>query len=192
MVSIAISNFLILLRLWALWDRDRHLMAWTGLAYFLTQIGNAVALGLTVDSLFQLSAYSPMVHACVLTAKGGLHDAGLWIPGLFFEVAVFISLFLYTIQRAKNFKTVMKTMWHEGMPYIVVLFCIRLLNLISAIISPVRFICSSLIFTTVPRHGTNESWSVAGIAVILRRISNMVCGYNDYQSFHSPLATCSA
>ncbi|KAG1782189.1 hypothetical protein EV702DRAFT_512201 [Suillus placidus] len=69
MVSIGTSNFLILLRLWVLWDRKTRLVLVTLPLFLVTQITAIVCTAYVVSSMMPLVVFEPYLHSCILTQK---------------------------------------------------------------------------------------------------------------------------
>ncbi|KAF9233262.1 hypothetical protein BU15DRAFT_80281 [Melanogaster broomeanus] len=183
MSSIAISNFLVLLRLWVLWDRSPRLMLWTLALFILTQ---TLALGFTaylIYSVIPTLTFEPTLHICMPTTKPQL--VMLWGPGvrdyiffmlddeipmplqIAFEVMIFVTTFWNAFDRPRTHDVQMaKIMHRDGSVYFFGLFALRLLNMILSVVAPFSLMFLGLLFI----------WSVSNITLAhlilnLRRVS---------------------
>ncbi|KAJ7136600.1 hypothetical protein C8R44DRAFT_976143 [Mycena epipterygia] len=134
-LSIAISNFLVLLRIWTTLPRGHHLITWS-LAFFVaTQLTN---LGVTTW---------PFVGLCTFTTKPNV--VGLWVVGIVFEVVVFVTVWWNALDRPRavgpdSDPAVTRILFRDGIVYFVILFGLRIANAVLAIVAPL-----SLIFVIV-------------------------------------------
>lgn len=144
-LSIAISNFLVLLRIWTLLPRGHRLIAWSLIFFAAIQ---AVSLGLTtvvVAKMAALMAFEPHTGLCVLSTlprNTGFWVAGIWAIGLFFEIVVFAAVCWHVLARprpraAAGDAVVRRLLFRDGVIYFLVLFALRVTNTVLAITSPI-------------------------------------------------------
>jgi len=146
-LTIGISNFLVLLRLWMLWDRNSRLMYWTGIAFLTAQIAAFIVAGFVVRSLLPFVVFEPTFHACLIEEKPRVNVGGLWVPGLAFEVMVFVVVWWNALDRPRSCDSgITKAMYRDGFLYFSVLFVLRLINLVLAIIAPVSLLFLGVLF----------------------------------------------
>ncbi|KAH7886756.1 hypothetical protein F5I97DRAFT_1953475 [Phlebopus sp. FC_14] len=165
MVSIATSNFLVLLRLWVLWDRKPRLVLWTLVLFIVTQMA---ALGLTgyfVSSMLPILVFDPTLYICNFTEKPKL--ILLWSPGIVFELMIFATTCWNALDRPMPQDVQMaKILYRDGSVYFFGLFALRLVNLVLSITAPLPLIFLGLFFI----------WSISNITLArlilnLRRVS---------------------
>ncbi|KAG1865044.1 hypothetical protein DFJ58DRAFT_724593 [Suillus subalutaceus] len=145
MVSIATSNFLILLRLWVLWDRKTRLVLVTLPLFLVTQITAIVCTTYVVSSMMPLVVFEPYLHSCILTQK--VNFVILWTPGIVFEIMIFITTWWNALdQPLPQHAKMAKVMYRDGSIYFFVLFGLRLLNLIVSIVSPLSLMFLGVFF----------------------------------------------
>ncbi|KIM78133.1 hypothetical protein PILCRDRAFT_824849 [Piloderma croceum F 1598] len=143
MISIAVSNFLVLLRIWVLWDRNRQLIYCTGAAFLAAQISAFTVYSIVVSRMAPFMIYDLDLFACVLTEKpGNASIASLWIPGLAFEVLVSAVVWWNTLERPRleSNAALTKVLFREGMIYFLVLTSLRVLNLVLGFVAPISLI----------------------------------------------------
>jgi len=145
----AISNFFILLRFWVLWGRNTRLMYWTGAAYAVTQIASFTNASVIVAKMQSFIVYDSKFYTCALTTKGGFNVASLWLPGLAFEWLILgVALWNAINLPTKNSSRISKVLYDQGkeMIFFLVLFALRVLNLILGIVAPVSLIFLGMLF----------------------------------------------
>ncbi|KAF9220608.1 hypothetical protein BS17DRAFT_786812 [Gyrodon lividus] len=166
MSSIATSNFLVLLRLWVLWDRSPRLMLWTLALFIITQMFSLGFTGYIIYQMIPTLMFEPMLHVCTLTSKPAF--VMLWSPGIAFELMVFITTFWNAFDRPRQQDTQMaKVLYRDGSVYFFGLFALRLVNMVLSIVAPLSLMFLGLFFI----------WSISNITLArlilnLRRVSN--------------------
>ncbi|OAX39839.1 hypothetical protein K503DRAFT_865114 [Rhizopogon vinicolor AM-OR11-026] len=166
MLSIGTSNFLVLLRLWVLWDRRTRLVLSTLILFVLTQLTSIVCTAYVVASMIPSMVFDPDLHACMLTGK--VDFAILWSPGVVFELMVFIMTCWNALdQPLPQHAKMARVMYRDGSTYFFVLFGLRVVNLVLSIIAP-----RSLVFL-----GVFFIWSACNVTLTrlimnLRRITD--------------------
>ncbi|KAJ7870522.1 hypothetical protein B0H13DRAFT_2350358 [Mycena leptocephala] len=176
-LSIAISNFLVLLRIWTTLPRGHRLIAWS-LAFFtfmqlasfavttwvvsnMIRVYSISRLSSLFSSTFFLSAvlvFEPTVGVCTFTTKPSVF--GLWVIGLTFEVVVFVTVIWNALDRPRALTTasneqMRQLLFRDGVVYFLILFVLRVANTIIAVVAPISqvfvivfFIWSTTTLTT--------------------------------------------
>jgi len=165
-VMFAIENFLILLRVWILNDRKRNVVKWTGLFYIVMQIvsvGYAIAVMVTATEHFHfvLASDDPdhktNTRLCSIDHRSIL--PGTYIPSITFEAVMILLILWGTHIRSRNMenKSLMSYLLNDGFIYILLLFFVRITNMLITTTAPAALIFSSICFgcatsaTTVSR-----------------------------------------
>ncbi|KAF5368719.1 hypothetical protein D9757_010427 [Collybiopsis confluens] len=118
-LTTGMGNFLVMLHVWNLWERNRILIVASLILFTLTQIANIIC---GVISVINITFY-------------------LWAPGLLFELAMFAAVYLNAGARPRTLQTEFSKVLHrDGMVYFAVLLTLRLTNLVLAIVSPLRLV----------------------------------------------------
>ncbi|KAG9312686.1 hypothetical protein JVU11DRAFT_7103 [Chiua virens] len=165
MLSIAISNFLVLLRLWVLWGRCPRLIIGTLVFFIATQCVSLSLLGYVIHKLLPTLEFNPRRHICAPVTRAPF--VLLWSPGMAFELMIFFTMLWNALDRPRSRKTgVAKILYRDGSLFFLVLFVSRLLNMLVSIIAP-----ASLLFV-----GVFFIWSISNITLSrlvlkLRRLS---------------------
>ncbi|KAJ7629886.1 hypothetical protein B0H17DRAFT_1109392 [Mycena rosella] len=134
--TVAISNFLILLRLWVIWDRNRKLVIYTSLCYLVAQIMGLVAAALLVWRMNISLYWNDLAGMC------GFKEpqppvAILWAPGTAFEVVLFgITWWNALTQPRSSNAPLAAAIYHDGFLYFLLLLCLRLTNTVLAAAAP--------------------------------------------------------
>ncbi|KAJ7217744.1 hypothetical protein GGX14DRAFT_438127, partial [Mycena pura] len=152
--TVASSNFLILLRLWVIWDRNRKLMSWTLCCFIVAQTVGLVAACILVwlmkrrllsnRSLFiadtHLTAYliwSPEFKMCVFQRR--VHVEILWAPGTVFEIILCGITWWNALNKARSSNVALTAaIYRDGLLYFLLLLCLRITNTALAAAAPVR------------------------------------------------------
>ncbi|KAJ6464360.1 hypothetical protein C8R45DRAFT_1023812 [Mycena sanguinolenta] len=145
LVSIAISNFLVLLRIWTTLPRG-HLLVVRSLWFFIVMqlVGLAVTTWV-ITNMIPVLYFDASVGFCSFSSKPKV--AGLWIPGLIFEVVVFVTVCWNALDRPRALGTdseahITRMLFRDGITYFIV--SLRIANTVLAFVAPV-----SLIFVVV-------------------------------------------
>ncbi|KAJ6479708.1 hypothetical protein C8R45DRAFT_1101155 [Mycena sanguinolenta] len=129
--SIVISNFLVLLRIWTTLPPGHHLIVWSLWFFIAMQL---VGLGTTtwvITNIIPVFYFDPVVGFCSFSSKPRV--AGLWIPGLIFEVTVFVTVCWNALDRPRALGTdsndhITPMIFRDGVAYFVILFVLRIIN----------------------------------------------------------------
>jgi len=164
-VTIAIGNFMVLLHIWNLWDRNRRFMLFTMLLFFCTQVTTIVCIAVALTEVIPNTSFSPLLKLCVLDQRSRI--GMLWAPGVVFELVAFISLCWNAMERPRDKKTEFtKVLYRDGSIYFLLLFTLRLANLLLAFLAPL-----SLIFLGVFFIWSTTTLTVTRLILRLRRLS---------------------
>ncbi|KAG1745035.1 uncharacterized protein EDB91DRAFT_1122210, partial [Suillus paluster] len=135
MVSIGTSNFLILLRLWVLWERRTRLVVSTLILFLLTQTTSIICTSYIVCSMLPYMIFEPQLHVCMLIKE--VDFVILWAPGIAFELMIFIMTWWNALDRPlPRHAKMARVMYRDGSIYFFVLFALRLLNLVLSLVAP--------------------------------------------------------
>ncbi|KAJ7882533.1 hypothetical protein B0H14DRAFT_3433335 [Mycena olivaceomarginata] len=146
-ISIAISNFLVLLRIWTTLPRGHRLITWSPVFFTAMQLGSFAVTTWVISNMIPVLFFDPVVGFCSFSAKPNV--AGLWIPGLIFEVVVFVTICWNALDRPRALGTdsethITRLLFRDGVIYFIILFVLRVANTVLALVAHV-----SLIFVAV-------------------------------------------
>ncbi|KAJ6499000.1 hypothetical protein C8R45DRAFT_100312 [Mycena sanguinolenta] len=134
--TIATSNFLILLRLWVLWDRDPNLMFWTLLLFVLSQLGGLATVSVVVSEFKRKLIFNPTFDMCGFVGTPP-PVAILWAPGTVFEVILCAITWFNVLKRPRTSNASLATaIYRDGFLYFLLLLCLRIINTILAVRAP--------------------------------------------------------
>jgi len=163
MTTIAISNFLVLLRLWVIWDRNTMLMRWTTFCFVVTQLANAACALAALFHIIPNSVFNTELHMCILLARS--NAVLLWAPGVFFEMVIFTTACWNALERPRD-SHIANALYRDGFYYFIILFTLRIANLVIAAAAPL-----SLLFLGVYFIWCSTTVTLTRLIIALRRVS---------------------
>lgn len=144
-ISVGISNFLVLLHLWNLWERTPRFICWTLAFFVLTVIANIALTTVAVLTTSHQLYFNHALRTCVMMDRARV--LMLWAPCMAFEVTVLSAMVYNALSRPRCPHTaVAKVLYHDGITYFIILFSLRLTNLLLASIAPVSLILLGVFF----------------------------------------------
>ncbi|KAK0478824.1 hypothetical protein IW261DRAFT_1481063 [Armillaria novae-zelandiae] len=133
-ISVAISNFLVLLHLWNLWERTPLFICCTLALFTLTTIANIVCTTIVVLATSHNVYFDHDLRTCAMRARDRMPL--LWAPCMAFEVVAFSAMVYNALSRPRSLHTdVGKILYRDGIAYFLV--TLRLMNLLLASVAPV-------------------------------------------------------
>ncbi|KAJ7085857.1 hypothetical protein C8R43DRAFT_1142481 [Mycena crocata] len=164
--TVAISNFLILLRLWVIWDRDRKLMIYTLMCFIIAQIAGLVAASLLVWQMNPLLYWNRTLGMC------GFHDhvppvAILWVPGTTFEIILCGVTWWNALNQPRSSNAPLAAaIYRDGFLYFLLLLGLRIANTALAFAAP-----SGLIFVAMFPVWCATTTTTCRLIIKLRQVS---------------------
>jgi len=136
--TVATSNFLILLRLWVIWDRDRRLMMYTLLCYFVAQTMGLAAASLLVWRMQPSLYWNLEFSMCTFWHR--VPVAIVWAPGTAFEIVMCGITWwnALNLPRTSN-APLAAAIYRDGLLYFLLLLCLRITNTALAFAAPPGF-----------------------------------------------------
>ncbi|KIY67388.1 hypothetical protein CYLTODRAFT_294124 [Cylindrobasidium torrendii FP15055 ss-10] len=161
-ITIFIGNLLVLRHLWNLWHH-KTLIVWGSLALLAaTFITSLVCTGVTISNMNAALYFDKSLGLCAVSRRGQIPL--LWGPGLAFEIAALVMLVYNALERPRGKHTAVTwILYRDGFAYFLILFGLRLCNLLLAIFAPVSLIFLAVFFiwcattVTVSRFTLNQS-----------------------------------
>ncbi|KAJ7083731.1 hypothetical protein B0H15DRAFT_850504 [Mycena belliarum] len=140
-VTFAINNWLVLLRLWVLWDRNRTVIICTLLLFISTQATTLVLAWLRVAEMLPTLLFNRPLQLCSLSAPS---DIGyMWLPGLSFEFVMLVALGYEVLSRPRTLAGLQR----DGYGYFLCLFALSLANTIIFLVARLSLAFSAFFFT---------------------------------------------
>ncbi|KAI9462110.1 hypothetical protein HD554DRAFT_2128495, partial [Boletus coccyginus] len=134
-LSMVTSNFLILLRLWVLWDRSPRLMLGTLTFFVVTQLVALSLTGYVINDMLPTLIFDPVLRICMPMAKPKL--VMMWSPGIVFEFMIFLVTVWNALDRPRSLKVRMtKILYRDRSLYFFGLFSLRLVNILLCVAEP--------------------------------------------------------
>ncbi|KAJ7142891.1 hypothetical protein C8R44DRAFT_692496, partial [Mycena epipterygia] len=141
-LSIVISNFLVLLRIWTTLPRGHRLIRWSVIFFVVVQLTSLIVTTWVVTNMIPVLVFNPLVGICTFSSKPDV--VGLWVVGIVFEVIVFGTVCWNTLDRPRAIGSddpdaaVTRMLFRDGVVYFVVR--LRIANAVLAIVAPVSSI----------------------------------------------------
>lgn len=144
-VTLGCGNFLVLLHLWNLWDRNTRLITWTLVLFAVTQIASLACGIVVLIGMTETAYFLPGLNVCAMHDK---RNFGLvWIPGVAFEVIMFLTVVWNALQRPRyEDQAFSKVLYRDGFLYFLILFLLRLLNVCISYIAPLSLLYLGVFF----------------------------------------------
>ncbi|KAJ7072045.1 hypothetical protein C8F01DRAFT_1361477 [Mycena amicta] len=129
--AVASSNFLILLRLWVIWDRDRKLMVRTLLCFVVVQTVGLAAACILVWQMRPALYWNTDLRMCAFSHH--IQVSILWVPGMVFDIVLFSITWWNALHKPRASNTrLAAAMYRDGLFYFVLLLVLRIINTIIA------------------------------------------------------------
>ncbi|KAJ7887891.1 hypothetical protein B0H14DRAFT_3127467 [Mycena olivaceomarginata] len=142
-LSIVISNFLVLLRIWTTLPRNNRLIGWSIVFFILMQLAGFAVTSWVISTMIPVLIFEPAAGVCTFSSKPKVF--ALWVPGLFFEVVVFATTCWKTLDWPRDVEDrITRILFRDGVAYFLILFILRIAHVVIAIVAPI-----SLIFVIV-------------------------------------------
>lgn len=172
-VSIATSDFMVLLRLWVIWDRRIKLVVWTMFLFILSVIATGILLGFLISHIITTIAFDPSMHICKVSSE--LHMGRVWAPGVASQIVVFVTALwnAYDKPRTQHMQMT-RILYRDGTMYFAALVALRAANLVLAAVMPVslQFLGTFFVWCTT-------TLTVSRLVLDLRAISECAEGDED-------------
>ncbi|KAF8479435.1 hypothetical protein JB92DRAFT_3102217 [Gautieria morchelliformis] len=132
-VSVAISHWLVLLKLWKLWDGNRVLVVRSIVIYALLQFGSISFWALTAQEALPTTHFSQRTRMCALSMRPRfLTEFYAWV--LAFEILAYVMVCYNSLSRPReSHKALMEVLHHDGVLYFIATITLRILNLVMAV-----------------------------------------------------------
>ncbi|KAJ6470983.1 hypothetical protein C8R45DRAFT_1015038 [Mycena sanguinolenta] len=101
-LSMVISNFLVLLRIWTTLPRNHRLIAWSLAFFVVMQLMSFAVTTWVISTAVHVLVFDPLVGICVISSKTKIF--ALWAPGLLFEAIVFLTVCWNMLHRPHTFR----------------------------------------------------------------------------------------
>ncbi|KZV74008.1 hypothetical protein PENSPDRAFT_682372 [Peniophora sp. CONT] len=134
-ISIANSNFIILLRLWVLWERQKRLIAFTFGLFVVCQLSTLGVAVLACIRSYDAIVYFAPFKTCLFVTR--VNAAWLWLPGVVFEAVAFSSALWNAMQRPRVYdRALTRQFYRDGGLFFTILFALRVSNMVIAFVAP--------------------------------------------------------
>jgi len=145
-VSIALANGLVLLRVYVLWGRRRVIgIALVG-GYAVTYALVLAFVILSAQSLHDNASYNSEFESCVV-AKNPRLLVGVWAPILANDIYAFALIFINALDRPRGLdEQIVKVLYRDGLTLFIIVLFLRLMDLVISAAAPAALTFLGLAF----------------------------------------------
>lgn len=134
-ISISISQLLVLLKIWKLWDGKRSVILGSIIPFSVTQIGTIIIMSLMAHQAWPFMVFNKELSMCALTHRPELLK-WLWTWLNIFELFIYLMACLNAWSRPRQSHTLLiKVLHRDGIYFFAATTTMRVLNLVISIIS---------------------------------------------------------
>ncbi|KAJ7206448.1 hypothetical protein C8J57DRAFT_356910 [Mycena rebaudengoi] len=112
----AINNWLVLLRLWNLWERQRTFILCTLLVFTVTELATMIGGWISVAHMLPEMAFDPTLHLCAFKGQYSIYFTR--VPGLIFQFVVLAALAWRALRHGQ---TSLSSIYRDGFVYFLCL-----------------------------------------------------------------------
>ncbi|KAJ7621124.1 hypothetical protein FB45DRAFT_135045 [Roridomyces roridus] len=139
--AIAINNWLVLLRLWVLWERNRAFMISSLLCFAIVQTATLVLAWIDVARMIPTLYFAQAVNMCGFTAPAKL--GVVWIPAVVYEFMMILGIAWKIVTRPQT----LQLLRDDGYMFFLCLFGVGLTNAIVFLTARPSLLFVALFFT---------------------------------------------
>ncbi|KAJ7206445.1 hypothetical protein C8J57DRAFT_1734428 [Mycena rebaudengoi] len=139
-ITQAINSWLVLLRLWILWQRQRTFILCTLLLFIATELATIIGGWIGVAHILPGMFFEPTLHLCAF--KGQFSIFFLRIPGLVFQFVVLAALAWKALRHGQ---TSLSSIYRDGFVYFLFLFAFGVMSVIFCFVPP-NFLAFTALF----------------------------------------------
>ncbi|KIJ37083.1 hypothetical protein M422DRAFT_69494 [Sphaerobolus stellatus SS14] len=133
-LSLSVSQWLVLLKLWKLWGAQSKVIYTTLAGYFILQAGSITWIILNAREALPLIHFFHTTRMCGLTDRPQLLR-GLYAWLLFFEIVAYVMVCYNALSRPRGFDDqLLRILIRDGILFFMATVTMRVLNLIMAVI----------------------------------------------------------
>lgn len=144
-ISIANGHFIVMLRIWVLWNRRTKPVVFTLVAFVLSQIVTFSMVIWAAIQMIPLFEYNTLLRACVI--KKRIIIEGVWLPGVIFEIIVFAMTCWNAMGRPRQSNhEITNTLYRDGVTFFLTMASLRIANLVLSIVAPLSLVFLGIFF----------------------------------------------
>jgi len=143
-LSISMSNALVLLRVTTLWDQRRAVIRVLFTILFASTCASLIFLVISLSSIIPKIAYFESLQFCGVSPEANTHYLSIsWAIPLIFDVMAIIMTVLNALDRPRDMDTKMgQVLSEDGLFYFLGLALLRLFNILVVAIAPASLVFS--------------------------------------------------
>lgn len=143
--SMGTGNFLVLLRIWVVWNRNRRLILCTLGLFLLTQVGVITCAAIVLTKITPSLTFNRELHICTIEKRSIL--GSLYAPAIVFDGIALLSVIWNAISRPRtNHIILIQYLYHDRFLYILLLFLMRIVNLLTTLSGPLDIVFLGICF----------------------------------------------
>ncbi|KAJ7176555.1 hypothetical protein C8R46DRAFT_1245219 [Mycena filopes] len=139
-VTIAINNWLVLLRLWVLWERNRILIVCTLLVFVAAEVSTLVLACVTFIHVLPTISFEPTFQLCIFTNPSALRV--VWIPAVVFQSTMLMAMGWKVYKHPQAFKPLRR----DGFLYYCFLWALDVTNCVIFLVARLGLVFVTMFF----------------------------------------------
>jgi len=163
MMTVAIGNFLVLLRLWLLRNRNRRFIFFTLILFVIANLASIACVVIVLVNVNSSMMYDPGLRMCVMAHRGliGL----LFAPAVIFDGIALVATLWNALGRPRcQQMSLMQYLRQDGFIFVLLLFLMRAINFFTSLFGPLH-----IIFLTIYIIWATTTVTVSWLVLDLRR-----------------------
>jgi len=163
MVTIAIGNFLVLLRLWLIRDRNQKFIFSTLMLFVIAHVATITCVVIVLINVNPGFMFDPSLSMCVMMRRSIL--GLLYAPAVIFDGIALVVTFWNAFGRPRSQEMgLVQCLCEDGFVFVLLLFLMRLVNFFMTLVGPLP-----MIFLTVYVIWATTTVTVSWLVLDLRR-----------------------
>jgi len=154
-VSLALANGLVLLKISALWDNKRRPAVILIVGFMVTYSLSVVFM---VRSLAGKVRFDEAHQLCLISGINPRNLTAVYAPMVGFDVFTMVLFWMNALHRPRGLDVkLVKILWQDGLPFFAAIWCARLSGLLVSAVGPIAYVLAMLylswavVTTTVSR-----------------------------------------
>jgi len=143
MVTNAIGNFLVLLRLWLLRNRNQKFIFSTLILFVIAYVATITCIVIVLVNANPLMVFEPVLSMCMMMRRSIL--SLLYVPAVIFDAVALAVTFWNALGRPRSQEMgLIPYLRQDGFIFVLLLFLMRLVNFFMTIFGPLSMICTAI------------------------------------------------
>jgi len=143
MVTNAIGNFLVLLRLWLITNRNQKFIFATLILFVIAHVATITCVVIVLVNANPSLIFDPVLTMCMMIRRSIL--GLLYVPAVIFDSVALVVTFWNALRRPRSQEMgLMRYLRQDGFIFVLLLFLMRLVNFFMTLFGPLSMIFSAI------------------------------------------------